>query len=92
MSLAAFLSGLSGGTLTYAALEWIFKELEASGTVWTSAQKRLAAYSMSLILAIGALLLANALGYAALTNDSLFSAFATAFATSQAWHMKNLTT
>ena len=90
MTLATFLSGLFGGGLTYPALQWLFGELEANGVLLTSIQKRTLAYAFSLVLSFGALLLASYLGYTPLSNETVFTAFATAFATSQAFHMNDL--
>lgn len=92
MTLATFLSGLFGGALTYPALQWVFKELEENGAVISRVQKRALAYAVSFLLSFLALLGAVYFGYAVLTPDSVFTAFASAFAASQAFHAVDLKT
>ena len=90
MSLSTFLSGLFGGGLTYPALQYLFNELESNGVLVSAVHKRLLAYVLSLLLSLGALLVAAYLGYTPLSNETVFTAFATAFTTSQLFHMKDL--
>ena len=90
MSLATFLSGLFGGVLTYPALQFVFKALEENGMALSRIQKRATAYAVSFLLSFAALFAASYFGYATVTPDSVFTAFASAFAASQAFHAKDL--
>jgi len=89
-TLAAFLSGIFGGSLTYVALDKLFKEVESAGLVMSAVQKRLLAYVLSFLLSFGALGLSYWLGYSPITPDTVFVAAGSAYMASQAWHMRNL--
>lgn len=90
MSLATFLAGLFGGAVTYPALQFVFKELTENGVSLSRVQKRALAYLVSFILSFAGLFAASYFGYAVVTPDSVFTAFASAFAASQAFHMQDL--
>ena len=85
MSLEEFVVGILAGGLSYPAARFIFQEV-VPGDLSPQA-KRLVAYLVSFALAVVALFAGQYFGYVALEPDTIFTAFVTAFSTSQALHM-----
>lgn len=84
MTLEEFILGILAGSLSYPAARFLFAEF-APGDI-SSRAKRGWAYVVSFVLALAALGAGWALGYVEITPDTVFTAFATAFGTSQALH------
>lgn len=85
MSLQEFILGILAGGLSYPVARFIFQEVVPSGL--SSQAKRMIAYLVSFALAVVALFAGQFFGYVTLEPDTIFTAFVTAFSTSQALHM-----
>lgn len=85
MTLQEFIAGIIAGGMSYPVAKFLFQEVVPSHL--SSRVKRLIAYAVSFLLAIVALVVGQVFGYLTFTPDTVFTAFVTAFTTSQALHM-----
>lgn len=85
MSLEEFIIGILAGSLSYPVARFVFQE--AVPSYLSARTKRLIAYAVSFALAVVALAAGQYFGYVQIEPDTVFTAFVTAFSTSQALHM-----
>ncbi len=84
MTLQEFIMGIIAGGLSYPVARFLFAEVVPPDL--SPRAKRIVVYLLSLALAVMALAAGSVFGYVALTPDTVFTAFVTAFSTSQALH------